>query len=77
MSFDASVCSWVPWLKTVPAYEVPIGASYTDVIVPTVDSIRVQYLLKSLLTKNKHTLIVGPTGTGKSITIVNELKASF
>jgi dynein heavy chain, axonemal len=45
--------------------------------VPTVDSIRVQYLLKSLLMKDKHTLIVGPTGTGKSLTVVNELKLSF
>lgn len=61
----------------MPAYQVPVGASFTEVIVPTVDSIRVQYLLKSLLQKSKHTLIVGPTGTGKSITVMNELKNTF
>jgi dynein heavy chain len=77
MSFQAESCSWVHWLKTQPTYQVPVGVSYTEVIVPTVDSIRVQYLLKTLLMKDKHTLIVGPTGTGKSITIVNELKLSF
>jgi MoxR-like ATPase len=45
--------------------------------VPNVDSIRVQFLLNTLLMNKKHTLIVGHTGTGKSITISNELKSNF
>ncbi len=77
IAFVKESCSWMPWVKTVPQYVVPTGCSYTEVIVPNVDSIRIQYLLKNLLQNKKHTLIVGPTGTGKSITIINELKQSF
>lgn len=40
---------WLNWLKTQPPYQVQAGVSYTDVIVPTVDSIRIQYLLNNLL----------------------------
>jgi dynein heavy chain len=56
---------------------VPKDASYTDVIVPNVDSIRIQYLLNNLLMQKKHCLIVGQTGTGKSIIIQNELNNNF
>jgi dynein heavy chain len=40
-SFQPDTCSWKHWLQTVPAYSVPVGASFTEVIVPTVDSIRI------------------------------------
>lgn len=76
-AFQPETCSWKNWISTVPPYQVPVGASFTEVIVPTIDSIRVAYLLTALLQKSKHTLIVGPTGTGKSITVVNCLKKSF
>jgi dynein heavy chain len=62
------------WTKTVKEYVVPKDVTYSEVIVPNVDSIRVQFLLNTLLMNKKHTLIVGHTGTGKSITISNELK---
>jgi MoxR-like ATPase len=34
-------------------------------------------LIYTLLMSDKHALICGPTGTGKSISIANELKNSF
>lgn len=34
-------------------------------------------LLKLLVLNDKHPMICGPTGTGKSISIANELKNSF
>lgn len=67
----------MPWTKTVKEYVVPKDCTYAEVIVPNVDSIRVQFLLNTLLMNKKHTLIVGHTGTGKTITILNELKQSF
>lgn len=77
LSFQKDSLAWMPWTKTIPTYVVPKDCSYTEVIVPNVDSIRIQYLLKNLLIYKKHILIVGSTGTGKSITIMNELKSSF
>jgi len=60
---------WINWLKTVPEYVVPTGCSFAQIVVPTLDSIRVNNNLNRLLKGGKHTLIVGPTGTGKSISV--------
>lgn len=56
---------------------VPKDVSYSQLIVPTIDSIRMNKLLNTLITCDKHPMICGPTGTGKSISIANELKNSF
>lgn len=42
-------------------------------MIPTADSTRNIYLLKLLLTNNKHVLNPGPTGTGKTQNIFNLL----
>lgn len=68
---------WTNWMKTVPEYQVPKDCTYVQVVVPTLDSIRVNNNLSRLLKAGKHTLIVGPTGTGKSISIIQELKSNF
>ena len=44
-------------------------ASYTEIIVPTFDAIRMKYVKKLLLTNKKHVLCPGPTGTGKTVNI--------
>lgn len=44
-SFDKERCKWKAWLETVEPYRVPAGARYNDIIVPTVDSIRMMYVL--------------------------------
>jgi dynein heavy chain len=44
-------------------------------VVPTFDSIRMQYVTKILLMNKKHVLCPGPTGTGKTINISKLLEA--
>jgi MoxR-like ATPase len=68
---------WVNWVKTVPEYNVDPNCSFAQIVVPTLDSIRVNNNLNRLLNAGKHTLIVGPTGTGKSISVMQELKNNF
>ena len=68
---------WTHWLKTVPPYEVPGEVKYSDVIVPTVDSIRVNHMINRLLFNKSHILVCGLTGTGKSISILNEMARNF
>ena len=64
-------------MKTQAVYEVPVGAPYAEVIVPTIDSIRTNSVLKQLLSNQKHTLLCGPTGTGKSISVMSQLNNNF
>lgn len=75
--FERDKINWINWLKTIPPFVVPKDVSYSQLIVPTTDSIRVAKLLSTLVLSDKHPMIVGPTGTGKSICIANELKRSF
>jgi dynein heavy chain len=60
---------WVPWIETVTEYNVDTKNQYSEVVVPTQDSIRMQYITGLLLKNKKHCLCPGPTGTGKSVNI--------
>ena len=56
---------------------MPGQVKYSDVIVPTVDSIRVNAMIYRLLLNKSHILLCGPTGTGKSISVLNEMAGKF
>lgn len=60
---------WVNWMTTVPKFTIDKDMSYLSLSIPTVDSIRMNSICKTLLTNGKHCLIVGPTGTGKSLSM--------
>jgi len=51
--------------------------TYLQLNIPTIDSIRMNHMCKTLLENSKHCLLVGPTGTGKSVTISQLLKSKF
>jgi dynein heavy chain len=67
--WDMKKREWVKWTNTVDEYFVDNKMSYGEIVVPTFDSIRMQYLSKILLLNKKHVLCPGPTGTGKTINI--------
>ncbi|KAJ1557997.1 hypothetical protein HK096_004145, partial [Nowakowskiella sp. JEL0078] len=70
--FDLENKQWVNWMAVAPEFQIQKTGS-SDVIVPTLDTIRNTYLLHLLLHNNCHVLCSGPTGTGKSVTIQEKI----
>eukprot|EP00397_Hematodinium_sp_SG-2012_P000066 GEMP01000066.1.p1 GENE.GEMP01000066.1~~GEMP01000066.1.p1 ORF type:complete len:3524 (+),score=879.37 GEMP01000066.1:529-10572(+) len=67
-SYDGSDASqWKSWFDTKPPFEVKSNATYESIVVPSADSISLMHTVSTLLTKEKHTMLSGNTGTGKSI----------
>ena len=54
---------------------MPADASYSDVIVPTIDTKRNIDIVLKLIESRQHVMIVGVTGTGKTA-IVSSLLAT-
>jgi dynein heavy chain len=75
--YDKEKLVWLNWIKTIPPYIVPKDVEYTALIVPTIDSIRICKLMNILSLNNQHSLFCGPTGTGKTISIAQELRGGF
>jgi len=68
-SFDMERNKWTPWMDTVKRYEVDPKHTFAEITVPTNDSVRNTYLADLLLMNKKHVLMVGETGTGKTVNI--------
>ncbi|RHY24853.1 hypothetical protein DYB25_001221 [Aphanomyces astaci] len=60
---------WVSWMDTIAPYRVPAQISFAEIVVPTSDSVRNTFLLEQLIKIEKHVLMVGATGTGKTVNI--------
>mmetsp|Transcript_64893 Transcript_64893/g.119431 ORF Transcript_64893/g.119431 Transcript_64893/m.119431 type:complete len:4522 (+) Transcript_64893:77-13642(+) len=58
------------WEDRLPnPYKPPEGVSFHKIIVPTVDTVRNMFILNALNAKHCHSLLVGTTGTGKTIAV--------
>ncbi|XP_063980239.1 dynein axonemal heavy chain 7-like [Diachasmimorpha longicaudata] len=62
---------WVEDLKTVPA--IPRDIPMNQIIVNTIETVRYFYLFQNLVSQHKPVLLVGPTGTGKSVYVMEFL----
>lgn len=79
LDFDVSVenGTWESWLNKVPETELEVHAiTRTDIVVPTVDTLRHEALVYGLLKDHKPLLLCGPPGSGKTMTLLGALRSS-
>eukprot|EP00606_Chrysophyceae_sp_TOSAG23-5_P000662 GSChrysophyteH2.ASY1.ANO1.84.1 assembled CDS len=60
---------WGSWMGITDKYEIDGKANFSEIIVPTKDSVRNTFLIDLLMPAGKHMLLVGESGTGKTINI--------
>ncbi|KAL3318377.1 Dynein heavy chain 1, axonemal [Cichlidogyrus casuarinus] len=68
---------WVQWSKNMVDITITETMKYSDIIVPTIDTIRNNFLLELMAKNRKNVLCIGPTGTGKSILISDKLQSDM
>ncbi|RMZ76007.1 hypothetical protein DV738_g5168, partial [Chaetothyriales sp. CBS 135597] len=77
IDYDVSLphASWTPWQSHVPSIEVNTHSiTQTDVIIPTIDTVRHEDVLYSWLAEHKPLLLCGPPGSGKTMTLFSALR---
>ena len=67
--FNPKTKEWVLWLDTIYEYNCDTKLNYSEIVVPTDDSVRMKYLMKHLILNSQNVLTPGPTGTGKTVNI--------
>ena len=67
--------SWVEWQSQVVGIEIDTNQiTDTDVVIPTLDTVRHEDILYSWLAEHKPLILCGPPGSGKTMTLFNALK---
>lgn len=66
---------WTSWQSQVPSVEINThSVTQTDVVIPTVDTIRHEDVLYSWLAEHKPLVLCGPPGSGKTMTLFAALR---
>ena len=66
---------FVPWRNVVPSFKYEKDTAYTAILVPTEDTTRFSYLMRTLITVDKPVFVTGMTGTGKTVMVQNLLRS--
>lgn len=77
IDFDVSLpkAEWISWQSQVPSVEINThSVTQTDVIIPTLDTVRHEDVLYSWLAEHKPLLLCGPPGSGKTMTLFAALR---
>ncbi|CAK5279895.1 unnamed protein product [Mycena citricolor] len=77
IDYDVQVSNgeWTAWQSKVPVIEIEAHAvTASDVVVPTMDTVRHEEVLYSWLSEHKPLMLCGPPGSGKTMTLFSALR---
>ena len=77
LDYDVQVATgeWIAWSSRVPIIEIEAHAvTASDVVVPTIDTVRHEEVLYSWLSEHKPLMLCGPPGSGKTMTLFSALR---
>jgi dynein heavy chain len=72
--FDASKECWISWKRLVPKYLHNPERKFYEILVPTIDTCRSDWLLQLCYRIKRPVLFVGESGTSKTATITSFLR---
>jgi dynein heavy chain len=73
--FDPEVVRFGGWDEMLDAmFTIPEETKFSSILVPTTDSVKYTYLLNLFVQQGKPVLLVGPTGTGKTMYTADRLR---
>jgi len=72
--FDTDMGAWRQWVDIMDTDPIPLTEKFRSIIVPTVDTVRYTYLMNLSVSHQQPMLIVGETGTGKSVYVQRFIK---
>ncbi|GFR52768.1 hypothetical protein Agub_g15379 [Astrephomene gubernaculifera] len=67
--FDCERDCWRLWSELIDTTPIPSDAKFRRIIIPSIDTVRYSFLLDKGVGHAQPVLIVGPTGTGKSVLV--------
>ncbi|XP_058249288.1 dynein axonemal heavy chain 11 [Hemibagrus wyckioides] len=73
---DPQTRRFLPWTEKIPSFHMEPDKPLQAVLVPTAETVRLQYFMRLLLESAQPLMLVGGVGTGKT-TIVNDLLATL
>ncbi|TGZ60763.1 hypothetical protein CRM22_008363 [Opisthorchis felineus] len=64
--YDTKNAVWIPWKQLIPAYVHDKNRRFSEILVPTKETVRISWLLSQSVRINRPLLLVGHTGTSKT-----------
>lgn len=75
IKYSRNVSAWVPWMAGLPPFVMQPNTPFASIIVPTVDTTRTMHVVHTYAHAAQQVLVVGRTGTGKSVLLEDQLLA--